>query len=63
MHCSLVGAIVVVVGFYAVVWGKAKEGTTIEKVEGSKSSESNGKRMPLLHSYSEEDGEVRPQVA
>lgn len=62
MRCSLIGAIVVVVGFYAVVWGKAKEAETIDK-EGSKSSESNGKRMPLLHSYKDQDGVVSPQLA
>lgn len=36
-----------VVGFYAVVWGKAKEGNKIEE-NGVKSLESNGKRVPLL---------------
>ncbi|KAL2519508.1 WAT1-related protein [Abeliophyllum distichum] len=44
---SLVGSIVVSIGFYSVMWGKANEGKTI-KNDGEKSSEQNDKRTPLL---------------
>ncbi|KAL8509890.1 hypothetical protein ACS0TY_016927 [Phlomoides rotata] len=53
---SLLGALVVVVGFYAVVWGKAKEAKKIEE-NGVKSLESNGKRVPLLLNNTD-DGDI-----
>ncbi|GFP96249.1 wat1-related protein at3g28050 [Phtheirospermum japonicum] len=43
---SLVGSIVTVVGFYCVIWGKAKEAKMNK--DGPKSSEPNDKRVPLL---------------
>ncbi|KAH6770755.1 hypothetical protein C2S52_015558 [Perilla frutescens var. hirtella] len=47
---SLVGAVVVVVGFYAVMWGKAKEANT------NKSLESDAKiRMPLLENITTDE--------
>lgn len=45
---SLVGATVIVVGFYAVLWGKSKD---IEM----RSLESRGKQTPLLNENSSED--------
>ncbi|KAK4376828.1 hypothetical protein RND71_003124 [Anisodus tanguticus] len=40
---DLVGSIIIVVGFYSVIWGKAKEWKM-----GEKSLESNNNNMPLL---------------
>ncbi|CAK7326938.1 unnamed protein product [Dovyalis caffra] len=50
---SLVGATVIVIGFYLVMWGKAKE----EKVgvdDGVRSIESGSQNFPLLKSHAEE---------
>ncbi|KAJ6910965.1 hypothetical protein NC652_021569 [Populus alba x Populus x berolinensis] len=50
---SLVGATVIVIGFYSVMWGKAKE----EKVgvdDGVRSFESSSQKVPLLQSHAEE---------
>jgi hypothetical protein len=50
---SLVGATVIVIGFYSVMWGKAKE----EKVgvdDGVRSFESSSQKVPLLQSHTEE---------
>ncbi|KAI3467491.1 hypothetical protein Pfo_024154 [Paulownia fortunei] len=52
---SVLGSIVTAVGFYSVMWGKDKEAKMIE--DGVKSLESNGKRMPLLQSNTD-DGVV-----
>ncbi|CAL5398809.1 unnamed protein product [Camellia sinensis] len=45
---SVIGAVIIVVGFYAVVWGKAKEEKTVEdsKIIGVESSSST--KVPLL---------------
>ncbi|KAL2339678.1 hypothetical protein Fmac_007618 [Flemingia macrophylla] len=48
---SLIGATVIVVGFYSVLWGKAKD---IEDF-GVRSLESKGKQTPLLEENSHED--------
>lgn len=51
--CSLVGAIVIVIGFYSVMWGKANE----EKVDGgaeAKSLATSNQRVPLLQNTLEE---------
>nr|GMD95587.1 WAT1-related protein At5g40230-like [Ipomoea batatas] len=45
---GLVGSIVMVVGFYFVIWGKAREGKMIER-NGVDGSESSTKNTPLLH--------------
>ncbi|KAL2546982.1 WAT1-related protein [Forsythia ovata] len=50
---SLVGSIVVSIGFYSVMWGKAKEGKMIQD-DGEKSSEQNDKRTPLLRNNVED---------
>lgn len=44
---SLVGSIIIVIGFYSVMWGKAKE---IKVIENSmdRSSESTSEKAPLL---------------
>ncbi|VVA26073.1 PREDICTED: WAT1-related [Prunus dulcis] len=50
---SLIGAIVIVIGFYSVMWGKAKE----EKMDddaGARSVASSRQRVPLLQSHIEE---------
>lgn len=52
-YCSVVGSVVLVVGFYAVIWGKAKEsmmkkGTEVGNVE------STGHEVPLLQDGIEE---------
>ncbi|XP_028236015.1 WAT1-related protein At5g40240-like isoform X3 [Glycine soja] len=47
---SLIGATVIVVGFYSVLWGKAKD---IE--DAGLSLESKGKQAPLLEENSHED--------
>ncbi|KAK6160158.1 hypothetical protein DH2020_003539 [Rehmannia glutinosa] len=51
---SLLGSIVTVIGFYCVLWGKAKEAKMMEG-DGAKTLESNGKRMPLLQNNINED--------
>ncbi|TKY74152.1 WAT1-related protein [Spatholobus suberectus] len=48
---SLIGATVIVVGFYSVLWGKTKD---IEAV-GVRSLESKGQQTPLLEENSHED--------
>ncbi|KAL5759761.1 hypothetical protein ACOSP7_018268 [Xanthoceras sorbifolium] len=51
---SLIGAIIIVAGFYSVMWGKAKEENTIEHsaaVVGSLKSQSE--RVPLLQNKTE----------
>lgn len=45
---SLLGSIIVSIGFYSVMWGKAKEGKMVHDEE-EKISESNDKKTPLLH--------------
>ncbi|PIN24945.1 hypothetical protein CDL12_02333 [Handroanthus impetiginosus] len=45
---SLVGSIIIAVGFYSVMWGKAKEVKVIESSVG-RSSESTSEKAPLLH--------------
>ncbi|KAJ9172074.1 hypothetical protein P3X46_015361 [Hevea brasiliensis] len=49
---SLIGAIIIMTGFYAVLWGKAEEETTSE-VNGAGSSESFSNNVPLLRSRAE----------
>ncbi|KAK2636413.1 hypothetical protein Ddye_031205 [Dipteronia dyeriana] len=46
--CSLIGAIIIVAGFYSVMWGKAKEEYTIEHSEVG-SLKSSSEKVPLLH--------------
>lgn len=56
--CSVVGAIIISIGFYAVLWGKAKEAEEKEMGEdcdfGSLGSSSHGK-TPLLRRNEAED--------
>ncbi|KAK6133719.1 hypothetical protein DH2020_032629 [Rehmannia glutinosa] len=44
---SLVGSVIIVIGFYSVMWGKAKEVKVIENSVAS-SSESTSEKAPLL---------------
>lgn len=55
VNCSLVGSIIIVVGFYSVIWGKAKEW---EKEKMSLGSNNNNKKMPLLQDKVVDDPEV-----
>ena len=48
--CSIIGAIIISVGFYAVVWAKAKEELSEDHCNGILGSSCDGK-TPLLHSY------------
>ncbi|XP_038694522.1 WAT1-related protein At5g40240-like isoform X2 [Tripterygium wilfordii] len=50
---SLVGATVIVIGFYAVMWGKAKEEKT-RADSGLRSLESSSRKVPLLQGSIEE---------
>lgn len=50
---SLVGSVIIVLGFYSVIWGKAKEWKKEEKNSGS-----NNKKMPLLQDKVDNDPEV-----
>ncbi|KAA8533115.1 hypothetical protein F0562_033352 [Nyssa sinensis] len=50
---SLVGTIVIVIGFYSVMWGKAAEGKIVED-GGVKSLESTSENAPLLQNNDEE---------
>uniref|UniRef100_A0A5B7A3F5 WAT1-related protein n=1 Tax=Davidia involucrata TaxID=16924 RepID=A0A5B7A3F5_DAVIN len=45
---SLVGALIIVTGFYAVMWGKAKEEKVSEDDGGEQSLESSTPNVPLL---------------
>lgn len=51
--CSVVGAAVLVIGFYAVIWGKAQESKT-KKGNGSSNVESTNHEAPLLQDGIEE---------
>lgn len=51
--CSLVGSVAIVVGFYSVMWGKAKEEKTgLAASVGN--VEANSKKVPLLETIVEE---------
>ncbi|KAJ4711150.1 WAT1-related protein [Melia azedarach] len=50
---SLIGAVIIITGFYAVMWGRAKEQNTIHD-SGVRSSESSGEKLPLLQNSAEE---------
>ncbi|XP_062159583.1 WAT1-related protein At3g28050-like isoform X2 [Alnus glutinosa] len=50
---SLIGAIVIVIGFYSVMWGKAKEKKMGEEA-GVRSLESSREKVPLLQNSIEE---------
>ncbi|KAH0675305.1 hypothetical protein KY285_023106 [Solanum tuberosum] len=50
---SLVGSIIIVIGFYSVIWGQSKEWKKKEKNLGS-----NNKKMPFLQDKIDDDPEV-----
>ncbi|WRX21977.1 EamA domain - like 10 [Theobroma cacao] len=53
---SIVGAVIISMGFYAVIWGKAKEEQRIHDDSGINSSEpSSSGKVPLLQSHKLED--------
>ncbi|KAL0408623.1 UNVERIFIED_CONTAM: WAT1-related protein [Sesamum radiatum] len=51
---SLVGSIIIVIGFYSVMWGKAKEVEVIEN-DLTRSCESTSEKAPLLSITDEQD--------
>lgn len=51
--CRLLGAIIIVVGFYSVLWGKAEE-SKIDKNDDVTSLESSVNQEPLLRNSIEE---------
>ncbi|GAY36431.1 hypothetical protein CUMW_022030 [Citrus unshiu] len=57
---SLVGAVIIVIGFYVVMWGKAKEENTIDDC-GTWSSELSSEKVPLFQN-STEDTKCCPSV-
>lgn len=48
---SLLGATIISIGFYTVIWGKAKEEIGEDYVVGSLESPSTTQKAPLLQSY------------
>lgn len=48
MMCSVVGAAIIVLGFYAVLWGQAQEEVVIEHHPITSSHESSSPNAPLL---------------
>ncbi|KAK4485782.1 hypothetical protein RD792_008429 [Penstemon davidsonii] len=52
---SLVGSIIIVIGFYSVMWGKANE---VKVIDNSESSDSFSGTAPLLSIKEEEEEEV-----
>lgn len=50
--CSVIGAVVICVGFYAVIWGKANE----EEINDD--NDSRDSKTPLLQSQKTGDTEV-----
>ncbi|CAK9137807.1 unnamed protein product [Ilex paraguariensis] len=49
---SLLGSMVIVIGFYSVMWGKAKEGKLVEG--GQKGLDSSNGKTPLLQTHVQE---------
>lgn len=47
MFCSVVGAAIIAIGFYTVMWGKDKEETLLEDVPAH-GMESSSHNVPLL---------------
>lgn len=52
-RCRLLGAIVIIIGFYSVMWGKAKE-AKVDMDDGVGSLESSAHLEPLLQNSVEE---------
>lgn len=51
--CSIIGAIIISIGFYGILWGKAKE-EELKELDGVCGLESSSK-APLLQYYRVED--------
>lgn len=51
--CSVVGGIIISLGFYAVLWGKAKEDGGVHYNEASSSAQTS----PLLQEHALEEGQ------
>lgn len=54
-YCSVVGATVIVCGFYAVMWGEAREDKKGEDIVVGSSSETPSGKVPLLQKKTTED--------
>lgn len=50
---SILGATIIAIGFYTVMWGKAKE--MPEYIDSSDVESSPDQKFPLLHNYKNED--------
>lgn len=50
VSCSLVGATIISIGFYTVMWGKAKE-EMVEVCEEEKLESQTTHKAPLLQNY------------
>ncbi|XVE75090.1 hypothetical protein DITRI_Ditri12bG0068900 [Diplodiscus trichospermus] len=53
---SVIGAIIIVTGFYAVLWGKAKEEIMMSEESGLESFKSSSEKVPLLQNRAEDVG-------
>ncbi|GKV22829.1 hypothetical protein SLEP1_g32651 [Rubroshorea leprosula] len=51
---SMIGAIIIVTGFYAVIWGKANEEEKSSEDNGLESSKSSSETVPLLQNKTED---------
>lgn len=54
LHCSMIGAVIIVTGFYAVMWGKANEEEKSREDNGLDSSKSSSETVPLLQNRTED---------
>lgn len=53
--CSVVGAVLLSIGFYAVIWGKAKEEDLNEDFGEGRTQPPSNNKTPLLQSYNVKD--------
>lgn len=54
LDCSVIGAVILLLGFYAVLWGKAKEENNMDCTGSDISGEASDGKTPLLQSPSQE---------
>lgn len=59
--CSVIGGVIICIGFYAVIWGKAKEERTEDESGLSGLGTSSNGKVPLLQSHKVEDSFVIPE--
>lgn len=60
LQCSVIGSVIISIGFYAVIWGKAKEETTKDETDFTSSigGSSSDSKVPLLQSLKVEDTRI-----